>query len=150
MKKRVIYRMLIGFPFGISIAQLLSLLFSVLVDDSTYHPITPELASMLNNEILAAALQLLLSGLLGGICFASSLIWERDEWSLTKQVVLNFMIVCSSTVFVASVLQWLRLTWAGLLLFLGVFIVVYFLIWIVSYQFYRIQVNKINRKLSRR
>lgn len=149
MKKEVISRLLIGFPCGILIAQFLTILFSMIIDGSSYHPITPELLSVINNEIFAVALQSLLSGILGSICLVSSLIWEIDEWSLTKQFTLNFIIICTCTVIIASILKWFSLTWMGLLLFIGVFIVVYFLIWLISYLFYRIQIIKINEKLKR-
>lgn len=146
MKKIWIY-IAVGFPCGIAITQVLTIIYSFFAPGSMYYPTTPELVTMVDHEIGAVLLQTILSGLLGSICFSSKLIFEMDEWSLTKQTVFHFILIYFSTLVIGALLHWLPWHWKGVLMYTGNVVVIYILIWFFLYQYYRIQINKINNKL---
>ena len=75
MKRKIILRSVLGFPIGITIGYLITILISIVWADGYYSPCVPELISVMGNEIGAVILQAFLCGLLGTGFAASSLIW---------------------------------------------------------------------------
>lgn len=93
MKKKIIKRSLLGFPLGITIGYLITILISLGLANGYYSPCVPELISLMGNEINAVVLQTILCGILGVGFAASSVIWEIDNWSIVKQTGIYFSII---------------------------------------------------------
>ena len=85
MKKKIIKRSLLGFPLGITMGYLITILISLGWANGYYSPCVPELISLMGNEINAVIFQTILCGILGVGFAASSVIWEMDSWSIVKQ-----------------------------------------------------------------
>lgn len=45
MKKKLIGRGLIGFPVGIAIGYVITVIISICIGDGVFHPVTPELVN---------------------------------------------------------------------------------------------------------
>ena len=76
MKKKIIKRSLLGFPLGITLGCLITILISLGWANGYYSPCVPELIEIMGNEINAVILQTILCGILGTGFAAGSVIWE--------------------------------------------------------------------------
>ena len=54
MKKKLIGRGVIGFPVGIAIGYVITVIISICIGDGFFHPVTPELANKMGSELNAA------------------------------------------------------------------------------------------------
>ena len=85
MKKKLIGRGVIGFPVGIAIGYVITVIISICIGDGFFHPVTPELVNKMGSELNAVLIQTGLSGIMGTGFAMASVIWEIDSWSLAKQ-----------------------------------------------------------------
>ena len=60
MKKQIIKRGIFGFPVGIAIGFVITLIISACVGDGTFYPVTPELIDTMGSEMNAVILQTVL------------------------------------------------------------------------------------------
>ena len=94
MKKKLIGRGVIGFPVGIAIGYVITVIISICIGDGFFHPVTPELVNKMGSELNAVLIQTGLSGIMGTGFAMASVIWEIDSWSLAKQSGIYFAIAC--------------------------------------------------------
>lgn len=90
MKKIIVIRSLLGFPFGITIGYIITVLISFFFGDGCCQPCAPELVSIMGNEINAVVFQTVLCGILGTGFAVSSVIWKIEKWSILKQTGIYF------------------------------------------------------------
>lgn len=149
MKKQIILRGLLGFPMGIAISTTISVIFSLLVGDKmTYYACPPNLVdAMGGNELYAVIVQYLLSGILGSSFSATSLIWEKDEWSIAKQTGIYFFINALVMFPVAYINRWMHHSFAGFVQYFMIFVIVFALIWFVQYLLCKKAVDGLNAKI---
>ena len=50
MKKKMIQRGLLGFPLGIAIGFVITVIISMCIGDGSFYPVTPELIDTMKNE----------------------------------------------------------------------------------------------------
>ena len=115
MKKKIILRLALGFPIGVTIGQIISIVISLIWAKGNYAPCVPELAVAMGNEINAIILQTILCGLLGMGFAASSVIWEVEHWGITKQTGIYFLIVSIIMMPIAYFTYWMEHSIAGFL-----------------------------------
>ena len=106
MKKKMIQRGLLGFPLGIAIGFVITVIISMCIGDGSFYPVTPELIDTMKNELNAVILQTILCGILGTGFAMASVIWEIDSWSLAKQSGIYFAIVCVTLFPIAYITNW--------------------------------------------
>ena len=94
MKKKMIQRGLLGFPLGIAIGFVITVIISMCIGDGSFYPVTPELIDTMKNELNAVILQTILCGIMGTGFAMASVIWKIDSWSLAKQSGIYFSIAC--------------------------------------------------------
>lgn len=148
MKKKIILRGALGFPLGITIGYLITIIISLFFADGYYSPCVPELISMLGNEINAVMLQALLCGLLGTGFAACSVIWEIEHWSIVKQTGIYFSIICIIMLPIAYVLYWMEHSIAGFLSYFAIFVLIFIVIWVTQFVMAMRNVKKINAKIN--
>ncbi len=148
MKKKLIKRILLGFPLGITLGHLITILISLGGANGYYSPCVPQLISMMGNEINAVILQTALSGVLGAGFAASSVIWEIEDWSIVKQTGIYFSIISLIMLPIAYVAYWMEHSIRGFLVYFGVFALIFAVFWIVFYAIGKRNVRKMNAKLS--
>ncbi len=136
MFKQIIKRGLLGFIAGVFIGQSFLLLNLLLLNIKTY---SVTLHGQFTNYLV--------SGIIGLMFSATSIIFEIDKWSLTKQTVIHFLIT-SIVMYLCYVLGgWLKFDWKNTLIWFAVFIVIYLIFWIIFYLSYRKKVKEINEYL---
>ena len=147
MKKKIIMRSLFGFPVGIAIGYLITILISFGWANGYYSPCVPELISVMGNEINAVILQTVLCGIVGTGFAASSIIWEMDNWSIVKQTGIYFSIISVIMLPIAYFAYWMEHSIVGFFTYFGIFGLIFAIMWITLFVTGRHNVKKMNEKL---
>ena len=147
MKKQIIKRSLWGFPLGITLGYIITILISLGWANGYYVPCVPELISATGNEINAVILQTLLSGIIGTGFAASSVIWDIDNWSIVKQTGIYFSIISIIMLPIAYLAYWMEHSVRGFLIYFGIFVFIFAISWITMYVVGKSNVKKMNAKL---
>ena len=144
MKNQIIKRGLVGFPVGIAIGFVITLIISACIRDGSYYPVTPELIGSMGNELNAVILQTVLCGIMGSGFAMASIIWELDSWSLAKQSGIYFLIACIIMFPIAYIANWMKHSIAGVLSYVCIFIVIFVVVWITQYLSWKRRIKKMN------
>lgn len=150
MKKKIVLRSLLGFPLGLSIGYIISIITSLIVADGYYSPCVPELTVAMGSEIHAVLLQALLCGILGSGFAAASVIWEKDDWGIVKQTGIYFLIVSVIMMPIAFITHWAEHSLRGILSYFGVFFLIFVTIWAIQYVIAKRNIKKMNETLHKK
>lgn len=148
MKKKIMLRCAFGFPIGVTIGQIISIIISLIWANGYYAPCVPELAVAMGNEINAIILQTILCGLLGMGFAGSSIIWEIEHWGITKQTGIYFLAVSVIMMPIAYFTYWMEHSIAGFLSYSGIFALIFAIVWVIQFTIGRHNVRKINENLQ--
>ena len=144
MKKQMILRGLFGFPVGIAIGYVITIMISAVWGKGFYLAATPQLINALGNELNAVILQALLSGVVGTGFAMASVIWELDHWSIAKQSGVYFLVISIILLPIAYVTHWMEHSLSGFLSFFAMFLAIFMITWIIQYFVWKNNVKKIN------
>ena len=133
MKKKMIQRGLLGFPLGIAIGFVITVIISMCIGDGSFYPVNPELIDTMKNELNAVILQTILCG-----------IWEIDSWSLAKQSGIYFSIACVTMFPIAYITNWMKHNAIGILSYVGIFVAIFVITWLVQYFVWKRKVKRMN------
>ncbi len=148
MKKTMIRRGLLGFPLGIALGFVISVMISVCVGDGSFYPVVPELIGTMGGELNAVLLQTVLCGVMGTGFAMASVIWEIDAWSLAKQSGVYFAIACVVMFPIAYVTNWMKHDVAGMLSYVGIFVAIFVVTWLVQYFVWKAKVKRMNDEVQ--
>ena len=148
MKKKIMLRCVLGFPIGVTIGQIITIMLSLIWAKGYYAPCVPELAVAMGNEINAIILQTTLCGMLGMGFSASSIIWEIELWGITKQTGIYFLIVSAIMMPIAYFTYWMEHSVAGFLSYFGIFALIFAIVWVIQFTIGRYNVRKMNENLQ--
>lgn len=149
MFKKICLRGLIGFPLGIAIGYIITIITSLIWGQGYYSPCVPIFIEMAGSEIVAVIVQTILTGILGLSFAASSTIWEMDEWSLTKQTAIYFTITAMTMFPIAYLTGWMDHSLVGFIIYFGIFALIFMIIWFSQYMIYKRQIQAINEKIKK-
>ena len=147
MKKKVILRGLFGLPVGIAIGFVITLLISICIGDGAFYPVTPELIQPTGNQLNAVILQTILCAILGGGFAMASVIWEIDSWSLAKQSGVYFLVISVVMLPIAYFANWMKHSIAGVLSYVGIFVMIFAAVWISQYLLWKRRIKKMNARI---
>lgn len=150
MKKKIILRSMLGFPLGLAIGYVITIMISFIWANGYYAPCVPELIAMTGSEINAVLLQAFLCGLLGSGFAAASVIWEMDSWGLVMQTGIYFLIVSLIMMPISYAAYWMEHSLKGVLAYFGIFVSIFAAIWIVQYVIAKHNVKKLNEILYKK
>lgn len=142
MKRKIVLRSLLGFPLGLAIGYMITIIISLIFADGYYYPCVPELITTMESEINAVLLQAFLFGVLGSGFAAASVIWEIEDWGLVKQTGIYFLIVSVIMMPIAFVTHWMEHSMKGILSYFGIFFIIFVAIWIIQYAIAKHNVKK--------
>ncbi|OQC01046.1 MAG: hypothetical protein BWX78_00632 [Firmicutes bacterium ADurb.Bin099] len=148
MKKKIINRGLLGFPLGIAIGYIVSILVSLCAGDGMFHFAKPELVEKVGSELNAVILQTVLSGILGAGFAMSSVIWEIETWSLAKQTGIYFAVICLVMFPISYVAKWMPNTVGGVISYIAIFLGIFIVTWLIQYLIWKSKIKKINEKVK--
>ncbi|MGN1248476.1 MAG: DUF3021 domain-containing protein [Candidatus Spyradocola sp.] len=147
MKKKLIQQGLLGFPLGIAIGFVITILISFFAGDGVYYPVTPELMDAMGGELNAVMLQTALCGLMGSGFAMAAVIWDMDAWSLARQTGTYFAVACLLMLPIAYVANWMQHTVRGVLMYVGVFVGIFLIAWLIQLLVWKRRVRKINDRI---
>ena len=147
MKKKMLLRALLGFPIGIAIGQCMSLLSSAIISDGRFWGCTPSVIEAVGSELGAVALQTLLCGLMGAACAGGSVIWETD-WGIVKQTGAYFLLLAVVMLPIAYFTEWMQHTLGGFLLYFGIFLAVFVIMWVIQYLAWKGRIKRLNEQMK--
>ena len=146
MKKKILHRCLIGAPIGLAISTLITIVISLIVGDGRYYAVVPEAVSDFGTEINAVLAQAVFSMLYGAAFAGASAVWETD-WSLLRMT-LTHLVICSAATFpIAYGMRWMEHSPGGVLKYVGIFVAIYALIWIVMYGGIKRKIKAMNERV---
>ena len=149
MKKMILRRCLAGAPIGLAISTIITIIVSLNMGDGKYYAVSPQLAADCGSEINAVVIQAIFSMLYGAAFSGASLIWDT-EWSLTKMTAVHFLICSAATFPTAYLMRWMEHSVGGVLLYFVQFVVIYVIIWIISYMATKRKIEAFNKKIGAR
>ena len=149
MKKQIIKRGLFGFPVGIAIGFVITIIISVCVRDGNFYPVTPELIETMGNEVNAVILQTVLCGIMGTGFAMASVIWELDSWSLAKQSGIYLLIACIIMLPIAYIANWMEHSIGGFLSYVGIFVAIFVAVWLAQYLIWKGKIKKMNELINK-
>lgn len=148
MKKELISRIAVGLLCGIVICYLITIGISISLGDGIFYPCVPSLVKRFGNEITAVIVQTILSAVLGAGFAGSSLIWEKDDWSILKQTSIYFAIVTVLMMTVAYVCEWMEHSVMGVLCYFAIFFAIFIIVWLIQFVIWKRRISKINSKIT--
>lgn len=148
MKKEVIKRGLFGFPVGIAIGFVITIIISAFVGDGVFYPVTPEFAETVGTELGAVVLQTVFCGIMGSGFAMASVIWEIDSWSLAKQSGVYFLIASLVMLPIAYISEWMEHSVVGVLSYIGIFVAIFVSVWLIQYFCWKRKIKKMNSSLK--
>ncbi len=144
MKKQIWRRVLSGIPIGITIGYLITIVISLQFGEGAYIAVNPELALQYGSEINAVMVQTFCYMVIGAVFGGLSAVWENDRWSLFIQSSI-FCAVGGITLLGAALLcKWTELSLGGVLFFVGLYLLIFFGIWIIEYWINLRRVRRLN------
>lgn len=148
MKKKILFRSLLGAPIGVTVSLIITIVFSLCMGHGEYFPAPHELTEWCKNETTAVIVQMICSLFVGAVGGASSVIWEIEKWSLLKQTLVHFAVIALPFIGVGYVMNWLPHYLIGALCYIGGFILVYVIMWLSIYFSVKSKIKKMNRHLQ--
>ena len=148
MKKEILKRSLFGAPLGIAIGVIITIIISLTVGDGRFYAVVPELVNDMGSEINAVILQTVLSMVYGAAWAGASVVWDAEGWSLLKMTLVHLAIASVATFPIAFFARWMPHTLTGILLYIGIFLLIYAGIWVSQYSAMKKRVKELNEKIK--
>lgn len=148
MKKELIKRALLGFPMGIALGHVISVVVSLFWGNGYYAPCVPSFVEAVGGELNAIILQTVLCGIVGAVFAGASVVWNIESWSILKQTAVYFSAATIVMLPTAYVLGWMERTLFGFLFYFGIFCIYFFAIWLVQYLVWRRKIKALNSKIN--
>lgn len=147
MLKKFVKRAILGFMIGIFIGQTILIIESLMVGDGNFYAVSAYLVEHTKTRIAAVIVQYLITGIIGMTFASTTIIFELDKWSLLAQTALHFIITSIVMFFSGFFCGWFPHTAVSTIIWFGVFIVTYIIIWISFMLYYRKKTKEINKAL---
>lgn len=148
MKKKILFRSIIGAPVGITISLIITIIISLCTGHGDFYPAPHELIEWLGSPVTAVIVQTICAGFMGAIFGGASVIWDMENWSLLKQTLVHFAVISLSSFPLAYILNWLPHYLYGALGYIGAFLSTYIIIWLSIYFSTKSKIKKMNEQLK--
>ncbi|PEA52856.1 permease [Bacillus pseudomycoides] len=99
-------------------------------------------------ETRTLLINLVVANIIGIIFSIASFVFEREEWSLLKQTIIHFVILLGTFLPVAVWLGWIPNHVSSILICIGIFIFVYFIIWFAMTIYWKKKIEGLNNQLK--
>lgn len=99
-------------------------------------------------ETKTLLIHLVVANIIGIIFSVASFVFEREEWSLLKQTIIHFIILLGTFLPAAIWMGWIPNHVSSILICVGIFIIVYFIIWFVMTIYWKKKIESLNHQLK--
>lgn len=149
MFKKIVKRGLLGFMIGVFIGETILIINSLLAGKGVFYPINPLLVSRDGAQLTLVIIQYVMTGIIGMMFAASSVIFEMENWSLLKQTLVHFIIASVVMYICGYICNWFPLNFKSSAIWFAVFIGFYLIFWIGFTVYYRVIIRKINNAMDK-
>ncbi|MBO1623915.1 DUF3021 domain-containing protein [Bacillus arachidis] len=91
---------------------------------------------------------LVTANIVGMIFSFASFVFEREEWSILKQTMIHFIILLGTFLPIAIWIGWVPSQPVPILICIGSFIVIYFIIWFTMTMYWKKKIEGLNSGLK--
>ncbi len=137
MLAKIIKRAGLGFILGMALGNLIAAAGSNQIVSDT-------MIQRFGSPASALLVQTLLSGLIGAIAMAGTVLYELDEWPLLRIMAVHFAMIELSFFPIAFYLSWLK-NWKEALFMLVIRLIAYLIVFFIMWLRYRLQVKELNK-----
>ncbi|MGM2834162.1 DUF3021 domain-containing protein [Bacillus cereus group sp. Bce025] len=123
--------------FGLGMAMVYSLLFLWI----------GYVKGMETVETKTLIMSLVTANIEGLIFSYASFIFEKEEWSILKQTMIHFIVLLGTFLPTAIWIGWVPNRFGPILVCIGSFIVIYFIIWLMMTLYWKRKIEKLNHQL---
>jgi len=148
MKKTVVLRSLLGAPLGLALGYLISIVISLILGEGEFSPTAPALVVAMGGELKAVVFQAVITMVYGMVWAGTSVIWEMENWSILRQTVTHLLITSLATLPIAYYLHWMDHSVRGVLVYFGIFFLIYLLIWLSQYSAMKKRIQQFNDRVK--
>lgn len=145
--KKALLRGFLGVPIGVFIMTLVGLVISLTLGKLT--TISPAHLGTASN-LTVYTIQFALSCLMGFAFAISSAYFEIESWSIAKQTLLHFITISIVYFPTAIYLGWVEFKLLQIIVFVGIFFLIYVTIWLTQYVILKKKINILNDGLKKR
>ena len=147
MKKKLLIRCALGFPFGMAAMFIVP----SLVSGEPIGPViyTDELLARIGSPAAATALSLLVMGLFGALCVGGTLFYEIESWPLACATAAHYLLMALGYLIPNWLLCW-NMPLKLLLAIEGFMALGFAVIWLIMYLRYKREVLELNKLMKRR
>ncbi len=152
-KHRVILFAVIGFAMGLFSGTVITVIVTNSgAGDGNIHLCATEFVEVFGgNEVLAFVIQAIVMGIYGIIPMGGAAFYEYEKWSLTKCTLIHYVSSMVGYFLVGFFFRWFRWTnYLGNFIFFLCLTAGFFMIWLVNYLVYKIELARVNKELSDR
>jgi hypothetical protein len=136
-----------GFVIGAIIGYMLTFIFSMMNGEGFL--VAPELVREIG-EVPAYIVQIVLSGTVGFVGTVGTFVYYSERIGLTLASLSHCLMCLAVFIPTAHVLWWTDRTLEGALLFTGMIVCMYALMWFAVFVSNKVQIDDINRKIEDR
>ena len=138
---------IIGFILGALVEFLIVAMINI--GNGGFSLIAGNLSERYGNAV-ALILQIMLPGLMGGINFAATFVYNSDRFNIVTATITHATIVLITILSVGSFMEWFELTFASVAIFLALMTAIYIMIWFLMYSKSKAEIERINEALEKR
>lgn len=149
MKKKVLFRCIIGAPLGLAIGTLITIFISLIVGDGQFYAVSRELIGDCGNEINAVLVQAACAMFYGAVGCSSGLIWQVEQWSLLRQTVTHLLVFSLTALPIAYFMHWMPRSLWGILGYFAIFFGIYLIIWLCEFGGIKRRIRQLNEKIKK-
>lgn len=147
--KQLLVRALFGVMMGIATCHLIALGISLSIQDGDFYATTSDLVTHYGTPLQAVVIQNIWAAFYGAAWGASSVIWQKEQWSLLRRTVSHLVVMSLVTLPVAYYLYWMPRSIVGVISYFAMFFAVYAVIWIVTALMTYRRICSMNRHLGK-
>lgn len=148
MSKKIMRHAIAGFPIGMIIGLILSIIFSYAYGLTEYFPAPPRFMDQFDSSLNAFVSSIFIWALIGAVFSSTSLIFTGTDWSITKMSIVHFLVTYSLFFPLSLVARWYPLSIVGVLIFTLYYILIYVMMWTIFMIKAKSDIKKINHQLN--
>ncbi|MBZ2405850.1 DUF3021 domain-containing protein [Liquorilactobacillus hordei] len=146
--KKIILQILFGITVGIFIGFTTALTFSFIYQSKYFSPSAPHFITFFSSNIMATAISAILWSFMGILFSLSSMIFEKENWSITRQTITHLIVSYLGFTPLAILAGWFPLTVLWLISYTIIFLIIYLIIWSISMLTAKKEIEELNQLIS--
>ena len=136
-----------GALMGVGIGYIIAMCFSLSIKDGVFYPAPLEVLDSMDN-INAALMLAGYSALVGATFSGLRFVWNIERWSLLKSSLVYFTVNLVVMTFSGYKMYWFSHNLKSYIFYLGMYIFIFAVIWIICYNLAKKSANELNEKLG--